>query len=92
MGDAALVQMPGLGFSFPKIVTFNDYVETHTDITYSGFLFASVRVTVTPGQSYDLQYHVGTEVFTSTAAGQYYRLLGAALVTEQRSSYSEPAP
>lgn len=28
-------------------------------------------------------------MFTSTAAGQYYRLLGAALVTEQRSSYSD---
>lgn len=46
-------------------ITFNDYIETHTDITYSGFLSASVRDIVTPGESYDLDWQVGDEVFTT---------------------------
>ena len=46
------------------VVTFNAYLESHTDVRFSGFVLTQVRNSVTPGTTYDLHWPVG-EGFTT---------------------------
>ena len=51
-------------------ITFNDYVETHTNVTFHGYLAAQVGNQMLPGQSYDLSWKVGTTVVTTPVTMQ----------------------
>lgn len=44
-------------------ITFNDYLETHENVRFNGFLKARVTNVVEPGEDYDLEWNVGNEVF-----------------------------
>jgi Bacterial Ig domain len=44
-------------------ITFNDYLETHENVRFNGFLKARVTAVVEPGEDYDLAWNVGNEVF-----------------------------
>ena len=51
-------------------ITFNDYVETHTNVTFHGYLAAQVGNQMLPGQSYDLSWKVGSTVVTTPVTMQ----------------------
>ncbi len=44
-------------------ITFNDYLETHDNVRFNGFLKAQVTNEVEPDTEYDLEWNVGNEVF-----------------------------
>jgi hypothetical protein len=44
------------------VITFNDYVETHDQITFEGFLGLHVTNRLEPGRDYVLEFPVGSEV------------------------------
>ncbi|MFT3859741.1 Ig-like domain-containing protein [Micropruina sp.] len=44
-------------------ITFNDYLETHENVTFEGFLSMQLRSTLDPGTDYDLDFTVGSETW-----------------------------
>jgi hypothetical protein len=45
------------------VITFNDYLEDHVEVSFRGRLEAQVRVSVEPDTAYDLRWSAGDEVF-----------------------------
>lgn len=46
-------------------LTFNDYIETHQNVTYDGFIELQLLNTLEPGKDYELSWPVGDETFTT---------------------------
>ncbi len=47
------------------IITFNDYLEFNTNVSFRGNLKARVRVSVEPDTDYDLEWQAGNQVFVT---------------------------
>lgn len=47
------------------LITFNDYLEYNTNVSFQGNLKARVRVSVEPDTTYDMEWPTGNEVFVT---------------------------
>ncbi len=47
------------------LITFNDYLESNTNVSFQGNLKARVRVSVEPDTRYDLEWQAGDKVFVT---------------------------